>query len=141
RWGDLQNYINAIYVYNSSVSIRNSSIRNSEGTGIYTNSSISVTNSTVQNNQTGIYITGGSITPIISSVTFRGNAKAIDATAATVGGISNLTNTDIYLRTDASTVSCTIPKPGSGSYYVLNNYGFTIKENTTTTIEPGVEIR
>ncbi|WP_198175106.1 hypothetical protein, partial [Spirosoma arboris] len=59
---------------------------------------------------------------------------------SSVGGISNLTNTDIYLQRENINVSSTIPKPGPGSHYVLSNNGFTIANGVTTTIAPGVDI-
>ncbi|QDK77420.1 hypothetical protein EXU85_01935 [Spirosoma sp. KCTC 42546] len=147
RWGD-RDYSSTTGAINinagvSSLTINNSSIHGSEGLGISISSSgVQVTNSSVTNSgNTGIRIDAASISPVISSVVFMGNEKAIEAPASSVSGFSNLTNADIQLRADATGTSCTIPKPGPGSYYSFGNGGFTISANTVTTIQPGTEIR
>ncbi|WP_460967940.1 cellulose binding domain-containing protein [Spirosoma migulaei] len=127
----------------SSLSISNSSIRNSQGRGMHISSSgVSVSNCTISNNGTiGINIDTPLINPVINSVVFSGNGNAMMAFVSSVGGLSNLTNADIQLRGGATETSCTIPKPGSGSYYNLLESGFSISANTVTSIQPGVEIR
>jgi hypothetical protein len=143
HWGDVNTYGNAIFIAPSvSVSIKHASIRNSEGTAIVTNSaSVTIATATIRNSgNLGISIAAIAVSPVLSGLTFINNQKDIEASVSSVAGISSLTNVAIYLRNDATSVSCTIPKPGAGSYYVLDG-GFQVSANTTTTIAPGVEIR
>ncbi|WP_460967942.1 right-handed parallel beta-helix repeat-containing protein [Spirosoma migulaei] len=127
----------------SSLTISNSSIRNSKGRGITISSSgVSMSDCSVSySGEVGISIDMVSISPVISSVAFSGNGNAIVAYASSVSGLSNLTNADIQLRGGPTETSCSIPKAGPGSYYNLAESGFSISANTVTTIEPGAEIR
>ncbi|OOQ57316.1 MBG domain-containing protein [Mucilaginibacter pedocola] len=121
RMGDTYYYGDrgAIAVNSSKVSISNSSVRNSEGTAIKI---------------------GQSFSPVISSIKFSNNIIDVTAYPSSVGGFASLTNTAIGLGYESMSTSATIPKPGTGSRYVLDG-GFNIPDGVTLTIAPGVEIQ
>ncbi|MBD2700493.1 hypothetical protein IC229_07595 [Spirosoma sp. BT702] len=119
--GDAQYYGNAVQTRSSSLTISRSTIQNSENVGIY--------------------IASTGINPVITATRFINNPKAISSSPSSVGGISNLTNAAIRLRSEATSSSCIIPKPGPASFYELEGGTVTISASTTTTIQPGVEVR
>ena len=131
RMGDKNSYdgIQAALDLRSGINIlRNSSIRNCEQRGILSSAVLDVS-------------------PIVSNVSFSNTPQSAVMFANNVSGFSNNTNAVVtLLHGSFSNSNVTIPKTGTGGYYILeasyfqsdNLYQFT---DCKLTINPGVEIR
>lgn len=121
RMGDAQGVSTAVQINSSSLSILNSSIRNSEGPAIT--------------------IGEQNITPTISSVSFSNDYKPIVSPVSSVSGITNCPGIAIYLSYENIYSNCTISNPGANSFYILDGRGFEVGANAKLTIAAGTEIQ
>ena len=167
RWG--YNYNgdqSAVDIQSGTVPITNCSFTNSNSRAINCSGSgsFTVSNTDFVNNPTGIYISGSSAVPTISSINISGSNSAginvvanginpfitgvnfsntplsIYTFAANMPRISNLNTAVITLRGSTIDSACTLYRfPGSSHYNIEGE--ITLAASKTLTIQPGVEIR
>jgi len=121
RWGNTSfaGDIGALWLLTSSVTISNCLFSNAQATGIMANENI---------------------TPVITGNTFHNCPYAIKGQPGSFSNMSNNTNANIYLINSNVSSDALLPKPGPGSFYLLDQ-GFTILQGATLTIQPGVLIK
>jgi large repetitive protein len=113
----------AVEIAGGKITIRNSAIRNSELRGIYGSNSLTAN-------------------PIVSNVVFTNNAVSAYMYANNVGSFTNNVNFAVTLRgTYFANAAVNFPKPGTGSYYIMEPGGTYDFSGCKVTIQPGVEFR
>ena len=131
----------AAVVATGSLSIGNSSIRNSYYSGIQVNrSSVLISNCIIGSQSAsyyGVYVPSDTTSPTVQNCTFYGNdlGRSIYAPSKSFSLITN--NTNAILRTTGTINANTIwPKQNTNSYYQLDG-AVTINAGSVLTVEPG----
>ena len=139
--GDSSTSPQAILAESSSLTITNSTIKNSENRGIrvISGNAPSITFCNFENNNKAIYL-DGTIGALVENNTFFGNSRDIDSAPAALANVKNNDNTNIYIR--SGTISNTIEwaRPGLNSIYLLVG-DVTVGTGDSLILNPGTEIQ